>query len=228
MNKTFLSLALLSLSGLAFSEAPAQTFSAELLLGKAKQSSKIENLDDFDDDDTSKGIRLAYQFNKYLAIEASYTDFGSVTDSESISYDYDWYGYGIIEETWTFSMEHEAKAIKLGIKGILPVTDNFSVIGRVGVAKWDYELTMKLAYLATYTDYYNSYYDDSYYDSDSASEKDNGTDVYYGLGLQYIFDNNIIVGLEYNLLEFDTSLSDLTVESEHEITDLTLSLGYAF
>ncbi len=70
------------------------------------------------------GLELAggYSFNKYIAIEAAYMDWGEADDDT----------YPI----WTLS----GNSLKAAVKGIFPVNDMFSLIGKIGVHSWDLEV----------------------------------------------------------------------------------------
>ena len=62
------------------------------------------------------GIYAGYKFSPYFAAEIGYRDLGNINYS-------------------TDSMQSAANAIQASLMGFYPVTDNFSVLGRLGVAR---------------------------------------------------------------------------------------------
>lgn len=202
-------------------------FSAELLFGQADQESDFTDLNGkLDGDDTSLGFRTAYQFNRNFAIEVAYKQHGTIDESESYSDSFDWMGWGVVDYTETYETEIETKSIDLGFKGIIPLNDNFALIGRAGISRWDYELTAKYSYFERYTDYTDSSFDGTYSESISESEDDSGTDFYYGIGIEYQFSEHVFAGFEYTITKFDASIGTLDVDQT--IKNMSLSLGYKF
>ncbi|MBV5276839.1 outer membrane beta-barrel protein, partial [bacterium] len=62
-----------------------------------------------------------YQYNKYFAVEGGYFDLGQFGFNTSTV------------PAGTFSGEIKLKGLNLDAVGILPITDKFSVFGRIGV-----------------------------------------------------------------------------------------------
>lgn len=128
-----------------------------------------------DDSDTAYKLNLGYQFNKHFAIETSYVNSGKFNvrytgvgaaagDSESLDYKVD---------AWTVA----------GV-GILPVTDQFSVFGKLGVA----------ASRVKTNDVINIV---SQGDVGSSAENKTRTTALYGVGVKYDVSKNIAVRGEY-------------------------------
>ncbi|WP_019531574.1 porin family protein [Dasania marina] len=226
MKKLVLAATLCAATSATFAESQPG-FSAELLFGTADQESDFTDLGgEIDGDDTSVGLRGAYQFNKNFAIELAYKQHGTIDESESYSDSFDWMGEGVVDYTETYKTEIETKSIDLGFKGMIPLNDSFSLIGRVGITQWDYELTAKYSYFERYTDYTDSSFNGTYSESISDSEDDSGTDFYYGIGIQYEFNEHIFAGFEYTITQFDASIGSLEVDQT--IKNMSLSLGYKF
>lgn len=80
------------------------------------------DLPDFEDP-TSFSVFGGYRFNKYIAIEGSYIDFGDADDD--------------IEPIWTI----DASGFDASVLVIWPITDRFEIYGRVGATAWEAELS---------------------------------------------------------------------------------------
>lgn len=88
---------------------------------------------DFDDygvkgDGTSWEALAGWEFNKYLAVEASYIYSGNIEDTVSVS------GIGDVK------LRANTKAITASVIGSLPIGDRFSVFARAGLLHWDSDL----------------------------------------------------------------------------------------
>lgn len=144
--------------------------SAEVLLGKTKQEvscpSCREPIDP--EDATSFGIRGAYNYNENMAFELGYQNYGKAAyhDEDLPSSSFDTF------DTWDGNIK--TTAINIGVKGIYPLDKEISLVGRLGLSKWDLEGETRYSFesLDTVT---------------SGSDKDNfdGTDPYYGIGAEY-------------------------------------------
>ena len=88
-------------------------FYAGINLGDGKPDINTPNGTSKDSSLVVGGV-VGYKFNKYLAIESQYTGIGKVTDKQNGS--------------------AKGDAISLSGLGILPVTDNFDLYGKLGVA----------------------------------------------------------------------------------------------
>jgi len=186
-------LSLVSMSAVAQPKA-----AVELLVGQADQETEFEGVSLVSGDDVSLGLRGAFEFNENLALEVSYMAYGEADDS-------------FVDDFGdTITNEVETSALKVGLKGILPVANGFALVGRLGVARWDYEVTTK----------------DSAFPGESEKLDDNGVDIFYGVGAQYSVTENFRVGLEYTIL--DTEVELLGEDVDHEIKNLALSVAFSF
>ena len=113
-----------------------------------------------DDSDTAWRIFGGYQFNKNLAVELGYSALGEASIS----------GGGITATV-------EAKAWDLVAVGILPITAQFSVFGKLGMYMADSELSSNTPLIP--------------------GASDSNTDITYGIGLQYDFNKSLGVRAEY-------------------------------
>lgn len=72
----------------------------------------------YDDDDTAFSVFGGYQFHRYFALEAGYTDHGKLRPDVA--------GPAL-----------EASSVSLAAVGILPFTERFSGYAKAGVQRWD-------------------------------------------------------------------------------------------
>lgn len=87
------------------------------LLGSGFSSATIT------DDDRSTGYKIfgGYQYNKYLAVEAGYFDLGN-------------FGFNATTvPAGTLNGKIKLKGLNMDLVGTLPITEKFSVLGRIGV-----------------------------------------------------------------------------------------------
>jgi OOP family OmpA-OmpF porin len=77
-------------------------------------------------DDSDSGFKLygGYQFNRNLAVEVGYVDFGSVGIGGSIG--------GI-----PFNGNIDVTAMTVAAVGTLPLNESFSLLGKAGIWNWD-------------------------------------------------------------------------------------------
>ena len=122
-----------------------------------------------DDSDTGFKIFGGFQFNKNWGGEAGYVDFGKATVS----------GLGL-------SGDVGITAFTFAGTGTLPLGQNFSLLGKLGLAMWD--------------------------TSGSAGSGDSGTDMYYGVGAAYSFNRNLSLVADYEMVDAeDDSVSMISV-----------------
>jgi opacity protein-like surface antigen len=195
MKKIALSLSIVIPSLLLSAPALSQQgFYTELSAGSAKSKLQVDAvvtysliyLDNTDNTETttesysetesydsiSLGLRLGYQFNEYIAIEAGYHNYGEAKDNYIDEFDD------------TINEKISSSAVSFGIKGSLPISDHFSIFARTGMAKWDFK--------ASFTD--------SSMPGEVEQIKESDKDIYYGIGAEYRFNETISLGLEYSLL----------------------------
>ncbi|HUP94992.1 MAG TPA: outer membrane beta-barrel protein [Burkholderiales bacterium] len=92
-----------------------------------------------DPKDKTWSVFAGYQFNRHLAVEAAYSDFGEATTSATLA--------GV-----PITATIKAKALELVGVGLLPVTDSFSVYAKLGVFHSDADATTSGAVVATSSD----------------------------------------------------------------------------
>lgn len=180
INKALLPASLLALL------LPVSAFAAEpgfYVGGKFGAASVDEDF--IDDDDTSYGVYAGYTFNRYFALEGEYTNFGDLeVDIDDLEVD----NPGV-----------EPTSIGLKAVGMLPVSDNFTLLGSVGYHSYDLDPNGG----------------DNLGD---AIGDDSSTDLFYGVGAQFNFANNVSVRAMYDRFEFDGPDAD----------EISLGVQYTF
>ncbi len=138
----------------------------ELLEGGA--TSATATVTRIDDTDTGWKVFAGYQFNRNLAIEASYVDLG-VVDGD---------GYGSVafppfySGPYTATIEAEVDGFSLAGMGMLPIGEKFSLFGKVGAFYSNADISYKVrSPLLTV----------------SGMVEENDTEITYGLGAKYDF-----------------------------------------
>ena len=162
-------------------------------IGQAKHDIEIIN-----DSDTSFAIGGQYRFNSNFAIEVRYDDYGNLTTVST-------------EENIIGDNKISTDSLSAGVKGAIPLSDQFSIFAKIGFSSWDIN-----------TNYSYSSLDSSVSRSGSLSES--GTDLYYGFGGEYSINENIVIGLDYTMLTMDIDNDS----PDYDIGNFSLSLGYNF
>jgi hypothetical protein len=92
-----------------------------------------------DEEGTSWGVGAGYRFNRYLALEASYVNLGTLNATHTINMS-PFFGGG----TLTFHRELETAGPALAAFGILPVADSWELFVRAGILFADTDLTARI------------------------------------------------------------------------------------
>jgi hypothetical protein len=166
----------------------------EVMVGNAEQTEKFEGLSDISADETSVGFRVGYNILEYLAVELGYHDYGEADDTVS-----DGFGGSSDEKI-------ETTSVNFGLKGILPLTNGFSLNARLGVFQWDYEYNSNSVGF-------------------SGSGDDDGTDIYYGIGGAYQITEVIGLGIEYTVMDHEASIEGFKFDRELENIALSLNIS---
>ncbi len=124
-------------------------------------------------DEKDIGLKVfgGYQFTKNLAIEAAYIDFGKFTARQTVS-------------TGTVDVKFEPKGWNIAGVGTLPISENFSLLGKLGAFSWslDYKCTAVSGTLSCLAPSNRSAY---------------GTDLSFGVGLSYAITKQWNLRMEY-------------------------------
>lgn len=92
-----------------------------------------------DPTDHSGNLFAGYQFNRHLALEGGYADFGQATVSGTL--------VGV-----PATARIETTVLELVGVGLLPITDNFSLYAKLGVYRFDTDSTVSGAFVGTFSD----------------------------------------------------------------------------
>ena len=156
--------------GLALAGATTNAYSTDV--GKGYISGFIGNTNveesGFDDSDISFRIGGGYKFNKNFALEGYYIDYGTAEDSG-------------------FSADADGPQVQ-GV-GLLPVSNNVDLYGKLGLTMWDAELCSPFGCIS-----------------------DDGTDIVFGFGGNFAVSNKVDLRAEYEIADFDgTDVTTLMV-----------------
>lgn len=183
MKKTALAILLASMAMPSFAALDTTGFSGEVLLGSAEHELSGGGVS-FSDDVYSYGIRGAYQINENFAVEVGYQDLGEAefkVDGVTIA-------------------QMDISALTLGVKGMYPLQNGLSVVGRFGLSSISAEAS-----------------------ASGTSASDDANELYFGIGGQYDINEQFYVGVEYLFAS-----SDIAGELDYDIGNLSLSAGIRF
>lgn len=158
-------------------------------VGRGKMEIDGSNNSTYSKTATSYSLGLGYDFNKFFALEVAYRDLGTVSDRGS---------YTDANVLYNYRDEASASAIQASIVGKLPISDEFSVFGRLGVGKVDIDY-----------DSVETSGNTSWSDSDSVSK----SKALFGVGASYNITPEVALRAEYNQYAKwgDTKLSAVTI-----------------
>ncbi len=158
-------------------------------VGQGKMDVDVGNDYTFSKTSTTYSFGVGYDINKFFAVELAYRDLGSVTDRGS---------YTDAGVQYNYRDKTSATALQASVVGSLPISDEFSLFGRVGVGRID-------------ADY------DSVETSNTGSWSDSGSESktrgLLGVGASYKITPEIALRAEYNQYAKwdDTKLSAFTI-----------------
>jgi OmpA-OmpF porin, OOP family len=158
-------------------------------LGQAEVDIDCDGATSCDEKDTSWRIFGGYQFNKNFAVELGYINFGESSAS------------GPVPPFGTGSVKFESTAFDLVAVGVLPLANQFSVYGKLGLYRADTDIDLNVTALG------------------SASRSDSNTDLTFGIGARYDFTRNLGVRAEWQ------RYSDVAADDFGESDIDVISLG---
>lgn len=191
--KKLVAVALLSLSSVAMADSGAY---AGIGFGRASVDVDTTGLSNTSVDDTDTGFKIygGYQFTNNFGLEAGYADLGKATiNGEEIGVPFN----GSIENS----------AIFLDAVGTLPLTNEFSVFGRAGVAFTKTEASVNVPGFG------------------SASDKENEANLKFGLGAQYSFTKSVALRAEWERY-LDVGDEATTGESDVDVVGISLNVKF--
>lgn len=128
-------------------------------------------------------------FNPNIGVEAGYLDMGKASISASGSGSGTLYGKSLTYNG-TLGVEAKATGFLVGVRGVLPVSEQFSVSARAGLLNWTTDATAKVSGTGTYDG-------TAFSASASAKKSYSGTDAYVGIRGSYSFTKQISAGIGY-------------------------------
>lgn len=160
-------------------------------IGLSVTSSRLE------DKGTGYKLQVGYQPIKYFAIEGGYVDLDQAQHTAHVTT-----GSEGIRSVMTI----ESSGWNLNAVGILPITNEFSILAKVGAIRVKEKITVKAS-------------SGSEFASDSSS--DSNSEVLYGLGIAYAPNDKMNLRAEYERYDLgDDSGTDIDID--------VVSLGIAF
>jgi OOP family OmpA-OmpF porin len=177
----------LVVSGLALSGLlPATQASAQAFVGGSIGQSDIDSditqglitSGSVDGKDTAFKVFGGYMFNRHFGIEGAYVDLGEV------SYSGDFFGSPVT------GGKVEVSGFNVAALGSYPITEQFSVFGKIGLFIWEAEASDTTGGVPF-------------------SAKEDGTDISFGVGVGYNFTRNLGVRLEWERFKLDEADADL-------------------
>jgi OOP family OmpA-OmpF porin len=176
IRKALAAFALALCGALAATQASAQQFFIGGSIGQSDVDDEITTglIDSgtVDGKDTAWKIFGGYMFNRHFGIEAAYINAGEVSYSGTFS------GFAVT------GGKVELTAFNVAVLGNLPINEQFSVFGKVGLFSWEAEASDTTGGIPF-------------------SGSDDGTDISFGVGVGYNFTPNFGVRAEYELFQTD-------------------------
>jgi OOP family OmpA-OmpF porin len=172
----------LALSGLlAATQASAQAF-VGASIGQSDVDEDITagliTSGSVDSKDNAFKVFGGYMFNRHFGVEGAYVDLGEVSYS------------GRFGSAAVSGGKVEMTGFNVAALGSYPVTEAFSVFGKIGLFIWEAEASDTTGGVPF-------------------SEKTDGTDISFGLGLNYQFTRNLGVRAEWERFKLDEADADL-------------------
>jgi len=150
------------------------------------------------DTDTYVSVGFGYSMNKNFSVEVAYNDFGEGSDAISVD-----------ESGAPVDLDTEVSSFSVAAQGSLLLGEGFSVLGRVGVERWDVDFGLSA----------NGFRD---------SGDDSGFDLFYGVGVSYALNDSLSIVAMYDVHKIDASDSFLIIggiKADFDVDLEVFSLG---
>ena len=135
-----------------------------------------------DEKDTGYSLYAGMPINENLDIEISYQDFGEASLS-GVNGNQFRVGSTTYQFTTTATIAAEADSFGIAAKPKYNINDNITVYGKLGIHSWESTLSVNAA-------------------TGSANVTEDGTDIFYGAGIQVAF-NNLSARVGYTIYDLD-------------------------
>jgi len=137
--------------------------------------------DEADDSSAAFGLFGGFHINEILAVDFGWTDLGEASQGTS---------------------KAEVSVLQVGLLGKVPVSTNFSFFGKIGLARWEYDLS-----------------------TTTLSGSDDDIDVYFGIGADYHINSHSTVRFSADFFSMKPTISNVN-QSKENIS--LVSVGYLF
>lgn len=144
-----------------------------------------------DDDDSGFKILVGKKIDKTISVEAFYADFGEASLTGNTGDTFDLGGSTFVFTTNNAKIATAATAIGVNAKFTYAFDNKSSIAGRIGMMLWDVTASVSGASIA------------------SATASDDGTDLFYGIGYKYNFNNKYALTVDYDLYTADDADFDM-------------------
>lgn len=189
---------LLAASALAFSGLSQAQMSGKWYVGVGVGQSKASDACTgasalgiaCDDTDTATRIFGGYKINQNFAVEVGYADLGKATASVP----------GVAGEWKSTAWDFMAV-------GILPINQQFSVLGKIGLSSWSLDATLTASGVG------------------STTLSPTGSDVTYALGAQYDFNNQVGLRAEWQTY---SNIGDENTTGQSDVSVIGASVLFRF
>jgi OOP family OmpA-OmpF porin len=131
------------------------------------------SIDEIDFEAASFATRqfLGFRYGDYVGLEAGFIDFGTVDDR-----------IGVQQGLASLDYEVESSGFNLSLIGRYPLNDELAAFGKLGMIRWDSEVTLEDFPL---------------------SEKEDGTDLIWGLGLDFRGSGRFHIRVEAEFVDIE-------------------------
>jgi len=215
-------------SSLSLSAYADTMFFSEVLIGQSQHKADSSLKTDLSEehyasslDADSFAFRLGAKLTDNISIELAKHDHGKVINEFSFSVPTSVSPTGEylppeFDTVYEVRMPIDIESLRLGVKGEWDLSADFSLNARLGLAHWKFKSSSpgRLTALGPYSD-----------------SGESGNDIYYAIGGEYKFTENLYVGLEYSLLSIkEKNGKDNSVSSsyEYDVRDLSFVVGWVF
>jgi hypothetical protein len=138
-----------------------------------------------DEDDSGFKIHIGKKINKTISVEGFYADFGEASLTGNTGDNFDLGGTTYVFTTNNAKIATTVTGIGANAKFTHAFSDKSSISGRIGIMLWDVTASVSGASIA------------------SSTASSDGTDLFYGVGYKYNFNNKYAFTVDYDLYTAD-------------------------
>jgi hypothetical protein len=149
--------------------------------GTSNSNVDFGSLNQVDGDGSTRALGIGYEFNRHISLEASYRDLGN-HDGETNCPP----GFACLFVP--LATDADLSGISVSLIGTVPLSERWGVYARLGLMDWDIE-----------------------YEGISSAFDDSDTDMMYGVGAKWSFDERWEAFVEYDRVELDVDTAILGI-----------------